>query len=262
MEEKTIFLAIFARNKAHVLPLFLRCIENLIYEKKLITMYINTNDNSDTTKELLEEWIERHGDQYGKIIYEKHDTAAIDTTNPHEWNKKRFKILSEIRNKSVEIAIKEKTDFYFVVDCDNFIEPETLKFLVNEDKPIIAPMLQSIPEKNDSYSNFFCDIDTYGYYTHHKNYDLILARTFIGTFEVPVVHCTYLIKQEYLHLLNYQDGSDDYEFVIFSRTARKNNIPQYICNKKNFGTLVHFHKNVTLQEEVALLKNYLSTDCQ
>jgi len=252
-EQKTVFLPILARNKAHVLPLFLHCIENLIYEKKLITIYVNTNDNSDDTEKILDQWVTINREKYCKIIYEKHNTNH-NTTNPHEWNKERFAVLSKIRNRSLQIAIEEKNNFYFVVDCDNFIEPETLKVLVHEDKPIIAPMLVSIPEKNDRYSNFFCDIDSNGYYKHNFRYDAILDRNFIGTFAVPVVHCTYLIKQEYLPLLSYQDGTGDYEFVIFSRVARQNKIPQYICNKKFFGTVVHFYKNVTLDEEKFLLQ--------
>lgn len=218
-------------------------------------VYINTNDNSDDTEEILERWVETHKEHYCKIIYEKHDTDHGATTNPHEWDAKRFKVLSEIRNRSLRLSQKEKSDFYFVVDCDNFIEPATLELLIAEDKPIIAPMLVSIPEKNDHYSNFFCDVDAKGYYKHHAHYDAILNRKYIGTFCVPVIHCTYLIKSEYLPLLSYQDGTDDYEFVIFSRIARQKGISQYICNKEYFGCLVHFYDNVTLAEEKEQLKN-------
>lgn len=255
--QKTVFLAILARNKAHTLPLFLHCIENLEYEKKSITIYINTNDNSDNTEEILEKWIILNKEKYNKIIYENHITEKIKITNPHEWNSQRFSILSKIRNKSLQRAMQEKTDFYFVVDCDNFIAPETLQFLVAENKPIIAPMLLSIPEKNDRYSNFFCSTDKHGYYKHHEYYDAILNRTFIGTFKVPVVHCTYLIKQEYISSLNYQDGSEEYEFVIFSRIAQSKGISQFICNKKHFGFVVHFYNNVTLAEEKERLKELL-----
>jgi len=258
--DKTVFLSILARNKAHTLARFLQCIEKLDYEKKLITVYINTNNNVDNTAEILEDWIIKNREFYKEIMYEKHDASLLHstTTNPHEWNSNRFHTLACIRNKSLALAIQKNVDFYFVVDCDNFIKSETLKNLMSENKPIIAPMLKSVPEPNDYYSNFFCAIDDYGYYKHHENYNKILKREIIGTFEVPVVHCTYLIQAQYLPFLSYTDTTNDYEFVIFSRVARKNSIKQYITNKKDFGSLVHFFDNVTLEEEKQRLIKYFS----
>ena len=110
-------------------------------------------------------------------------------------------------------------------------------------------MLLSVPEKNDAYSNFFSAIDPNGYYAHHPNYIGILCRSALGTYNVPVVHCTYLIKSEYIDQLSYQDGSQDYEFIIFSRSARKNGAQQYICNEQDFGYLFHSYTNLTLEEE-------------
>ena len=48
-----ILLAILARNKEHVLPDYLNCIYNQTYNKKLITIYINTNNNCDATEQIL-----------------------------------------------------------------------------------------------------------------------------------------------------------------------------------------------------------------
>ena len=50
-------------------------------------------------------------------------------------------MLGAIRNKSLQQAKEQKCDFYFVVDCDKFITPCTLKELVNKDKPIIGGAL-------------------------------------------------------------------------------------------------------------------------
>lgn len=248
-ENKTIMLAILAKNKAHVLPQFLACIENLDYPKHLISLYINTNNNEDSTKEILKSWIREHKSDYQRIIFKGRDLQHVKSTRPHEWTSERFKVLATIRNQSLQKAKEYQTDYYFVVDCDNFITPDTLKELIHQDKPIIAPLLKAIPEPHDSYSNFFCAVSASGYYENHPNYIKILSRQMKGTFKVPVVHCTYLIKSEYIDKLNYIDGSDDYEFVIFSRTARNNKVDQYICNEKNFGVLLHFHNDLTLEEE-------------
>jgi len=250
--DKTVLLAVLAKNKAHVLPAYLRSIDNLDYDKKLITVYINTNNNQDSTKELLDAWVEKNGAQYRSIIMESHEVAGASITKPHEWTAERFKVLATIRNKSMQKALEANCDYYFVVDCDNFISPCTLKELIAKNKPIIAPMLRAVPEPCDAYSNYFCDISETGYYKDHPNYRKILYREMTGTFQVPVVHCTYLIQAPYINKLNYIDNTNDYEFVIFSRGAREKGIEQYICNEKDFGTLLHFYsEEMTLAEEAA-----------
>lgn len=258
--DKTVLVSILARNKAHVLPKFLRCLDELDYDKKLMTIYINTNNNSDDTIEILENWMKENVDKYNKIDYENVEIEELEgtTTDPHEWTSLRFKKLAEIRNKSLKKTIEHNCDYYFVIDCDNFIEPYTLRDMVDEDKEIIAPMLIAFPEKNDGYSNYFSDISPNGYYKHHDNYMKILGREMVGVFDVPVVHCTYLIKREVIDRLNYMDGTESHEFVIFSRNARKEGIKQWISNKRYYGKLVHFFDDtLKLEDEKRRLENEL-----
>lgn len=254
LEDKKVLLAILARNKGHVLEKYLQCVDNLDYNKKLITVYINTNNNQDNTSAILENWVKQSQDQYAKIIYENHVVDGASTTRPHEWNADRFKLLGAIRNKSLQKTKECQCDYYFVVDCDNFIAPCTLKELISKSKPIIAPMLLAIPEQRDYYSNYFCAVDETGYFKNHPDYNQILTRAIQGTYKVPVVHCTYLIDAKVMDKLTYIDGTDDYEFVIFSRSARKNNVDQYICNEKQFGVLLHFYQDLTQEEEAKRFK--------
>lgn len=256
-EDKTVLLAILARNKAHVLEEYLNRIENLEYDKKLISLYVNTNNNVDNTKELLLSWIDKHKDDYRHIEFENKEIESLNASAPHDWNAERFRALAKIRNRSMQKALEQKADYYFVVDCDNFIAPFTLKNLIAHDKPIIAPLLVSIPEANDVYSNFFMDIEPSGYYKAHPEYNFILKGYKRGVTKVPVVHCSYLVNSKYIDKLNYIDGSDDYEFIIFSRSARENGIDQYICNDFDYGTLLHFSDSPTLEEEKKRFANYL-----
>lgn len=251
---QTVLLAILARNKAHVLPDYLKCIENLDYNKKAITIYINTNNNEDETFEILNEWAKKNRKRYHKIIFNVHEVTDLAPTKPHEWTVQRFKVLGGIRNRSLQVAKERNCHFYFVVDCDNFITPCTLSELIKKNKPIIAPMLRAIPEPGDPYSNFVCDINEGGYEKDHPDYDLILQRKKTGIFRVPIVHCTYLIKTQFLDRLGYIDNTKHHEFVVFSRMARNNGVPQFICNEKNFGVLLHHSTKLTLREEQLAVK--------
>lgn len=258
LPNKTVLIAILARNKAHVLPHYLRCLDALEYNKKLITIYINTNNNDDDTQKILEEWAMSKKADYKDIVFESHKVEALASGNPHDWTPVRFKVLGTIRNKSMQQAKNYNCDYYFVVDCDNFINPCTLKELVQKDKPIIAPMLRAIPNKQDWYSNFFCDISSSGYYKNHPDYLKILLKEKVGTFQEPVVHCTYLVRTDCIDKLTYVDGTDDYEFVIFSRSARNSDIGQFICNEKDFGVLLHPADTSTLQEEAKIMQDWLA----
>jgi glycosyltransferase involved in cell wall biosynthesis len=248
-DNKTVLLAILARNKAHVLERYLKCINNLEYDKKLITVYIKTDNNEDHTKEMLQAWISKYGSLYESVVFDDRKPSDLQQTNPHEWNAARFKVLAAIRNNSLQKAKEYKCDYYFVVDCDNFIIPSTLRDMVEKNKPIVAPLLRCIPEKDDFYANFFFEATDTGYYKDHPMHYKILARSKKGTFKVDVVHCTYLVDSKYIDKLNYADGTNDYEYIIFCRSARKNNVDQYICNEKEFGVQVHYKDNLTLEEE-------------
>jgi len=52
---------------------------------------------------------------------------------------------------------------------------------------------------------------------------------------MPVVHCTYLVRADVISELSYEDGSDRYEYVNFSDSARRAGIPQYLDNRQVYG---------------------------
>lgn len=247
--QKTVLIAILARNKAHVLPEFLNRIEKLDYDKKLITLYINTNNNVDDTAIILQDWAQKNEHKYSKIELEQHEVAEDLTIAPHDWNVKRTSVLSHIRNKSLKKTKEYGSDYYFVVDCDNFISSTTLKDMVLENKPIIAPMLSSLP-LGYRYSNFFYETTPSGFFSDHPLFDAIGTRSIIGTFKVPLVHCTYLIDAQYIDKLSYSLDISEYEFIAFAQSANKNNIDQYICNKKEYGFVLHYDAfKMPLEEE-------------
>lgn len=258
-DTKTIFLAILARNKAHVLPYYFHCIESLDYDKSLITVYIDTNNNEDATEKILQEWFLKNKGIYRDIIIKAHQIPALAVVSPRIWTTVRYKAMGEIRNECMKQALISKSDYYFAVDCNKFLTPCTLKTLLEKEKPIISPMLRSVPDDSDPYSNFYCDITTDGYYSRHADYFKILHREIIGTFPVPLVHGTCLIDCKYLDQLTHTDQSEDPEVVIFSRSARKNNIGQFICNERDFGVVFHPKDPLSYSEEVALFQEYLSS---
>lgn len=233
--EDYVTIAILAKDKAHTLPLYLSCIEKQTWPANKSYLYIRTNNNNDDTVNILREWVEKVSDKYAGVYFDDTDVQEqVQNYKQHEWNSVRFKVLGKIRQDSIDNA-KKNNSHYFVADCDNFIHPATIEKLMGTNLPIVAPLLK-VAEPS-MYSNYHAAIDQNGYYADSPYYHDILNRKIQGLIELPVVHCSYFIRQDVLDKISYDDDSFRYEYVIFSDSARKNNIPQYIDNREVYGRL-------------------------
>ena len=230
-----ILLAILAKQKEEMLPLYLECIEALDYPKSAISLYIRTNNNTDATERILADWLARVTPLYADVEYDAADVIEpVQQFAAHEWNATRFRVLGRIRDVSLHKTLENDCAFYFVADVDNFIRPSTLRELVALDLPIVAPLLRSI-EPGRFYSNYHAEIDANGYYRNCDQYMWILNRWIRGVIEVPVVHTTYLVRADVIGELAYQDETSRHEYVVFSDIARQHGVAQYIDNRQVYG---------------------------
>jgi GR25 family glycosyltransferase involved in LPS biosynthesis/glycosyltransferase involved in cell wall biosynthesis len=259
-----VLVAILAKQKAKALPLYLECIEALDYPKSSVVLYIRTNNNTDQTKDILREWVDRIGHLYAGVEFDAEDVAdRVEQFGVHEWNPTRFRVLGRIRNISLRRALEQDCDFYFVADVDNFVRPCTLRELVALNLPIAAPLLRSISPES-FYSNYHAEIDANGYYKDCDQYQWVLNRWIVGVQEMPVVHCTYLIRADVLPDLTYEDATDRFEYVVFSDSARKNGVPQYLDNRQVYGYITFdegdpHHVDNGLERARELLRDDLSS---
>ena len=230
-----VLIAILAKQKEPSLPLYLECIEALDYPKSAIVLYIRTNNNTDRTEEILRNWATRVRPLYAAVEFNATDIdMRVEQFREHEWNATRFKALGHIRDASLRRALDHDCDFYFVVDADNFVRPMTLRELVALDLPIVAPLLR-LTVAQDPYSNYHAAIDANGYYQECDQYYWVLRRQIRGIIEMPVVHCTYLVRADVIPELSYVDESERHEYVVFSDSARQADIPQYLDNRQVYG---------------------------
>lgn len=238
-------LAILAKDKAHTLPLYLDCIGKLAWPKDRIHLYVRTNNNNDATAEILKAWIERVGSEYADVHFDDSNVEAkVQRFGQHEWNSERFSVLAKIRQDSLAWAQARNTH-YFVADCDNFLRSDALAELAQTNLPIVAPLLHS----KTAYSNYHATIDANGYYLDSDFYYSLLNQKIRGLVEVPVVHCTYFIRHEMLTQLRYSDGSGRHEYVIFSDSARKKGIPQYLDTRRVYGRITFAESSAELAAE-------------
>ena len=217
------------------LPLFLKCIENQTFSKKYINLYIRSNNNTDNSIEIINEWLHKNKSFYNEIYTDFTDVEEkIEIYGEHEWNSTRFKILGKIREESIKWAL-EKKSHYFTVDCDNFIKKDTLEKIYNLNLPIVSPFIKN--NAKDMHANFFTSVDDIGYPKKDNIYIEIFNENIKGLIIMPIVHCIYLIRKEYLNLMKYSDLTPRYEYVIFSENARNKNVAQYLDNRELYGYL-------------------------
>ncbi|MDT8899714.1 hypothetical protein [Anaeroselena agilis] len=230
-------IAILAKDKSHVLPLYLDLIQNQTYPASLIKLYVRTNNNNDDTAAVLERWLESVKGRYSEIHYDASDVEEpVQDYSPHDWNDMKLRVLSRLRQESVEWA-KARGTHYFVADCDNFLVPDTLAALLKTGLPVVGPFLRNGDDESSYYSNYHFVTDENGYFRCSPHYYDIFNRIVKGLIDVEVVHCTYLVRREALDRVNYVDGSARYDYVIFSDTLRKTGIPQYLDNRRIYGKL-------------------------
>ncbi|QBB71081.1 hypothetical protein ELE36_12365 [Pseudolysobacter antarcticus] len=240
-----ITIAILAKDKAHTLPLYLWCIEQFDWPKDRLLIYIRTNNNNDATASILKTWIARVGAQYAAVYFDDSDVATpVQQYGQHEWNSERFRVLAEIRQASMTWA-HANNSHYFVADCDNFIRSETLRAIERTGLPIVAPLLHS----QTAYSNYHAAIDANGYLAECELYYQLLRQEIRGLVELPVVHCTYLVRHEAIPALSYADGSNRYEYVIFSDSARRAGVPQYLDTRRSYGRITFAEREDQLAAE-------------
>lgn len=241
MNPPTITLAILARDMAYALPDYLDLIEKLDYPKKKIRIRIRTNDSVDDTESILRTWAFNVREQYAHVEIDFSSAGGVLTPG-HNWDGENLPRIARIRQEALDRFAADPTDYFFIADADNFLtNPQTLREMLRCGAPIAAPMLEPLPHEGSGYSNFFTKVDANGYFAADPLYNQIRYREVRGAFEVPVVHCTYLVKRSVItdKRVTYLDGSNRYDFVVFADSARKSSVKMVICNEQHFGYLLH-----------------------
>ncbi|XP_032818430.2 procollagen galactosyltransferase 1-like [Petromyzon marinus] len=239
----TLTVALLARNAAHSLPYALLGIERMAHPRDRTALWIATDHNVDNTTAMLEEWLSAVGHTYHHVAWTHKDQPRFyaDEIGPRHWPSSRYDHVMRLRQMALMHARNRWSDFIFFVDADNVIvDSQIISFLISQNRTIVAPMMES----RSAYSNFWCGITTQGYYKRTPEYPRIRERRKRGCFPVPMVHSTMLLdlrRARARHLTfypphpHYTWALDD--IMAFAFSARKAEVPMYVCNQRVFGYL-------------------------
>ncbi|KAK9880917.1 hypothetical protein WA026_013250 [Henosepilachna vigintioctopunctata] len=255
----TVFISILARNKAHTLPYFLSYLQNLRYPKERLSLWIQSDHNSDNTIEILKVWISSVQHLYHSIItdFDEKPNLYVGEDGPGHWTEERFRNVIDMRESALNHARKIWADYYWTIDCDVFLtNPDTLNYMISKDYVVVAPMLKS----GELYSNFWYGMTSDYYYYRTEEYKPILYRENKGCFDVPMIHSCVLInlktiESDYLTYVptkipNFDGPTDD--IIAFAISANRSGISLHVCNEDEFGfitTPLEKDDNISIDEE-------------
>lgn len=239
-DRKIVFVAILVKDKEYCLDVWLKNLLDQDYPKKDMILYIKANNSTDNTVPMMKQFVQDNKGKYLDVITDYDDDEhGFKGVTEHDWTEAdRRLLIGQLREQTIKKCLSiDGADFFFTYDVDNFIKPFTLSNLVKHNKDFVAPLLGC--KTNPHWYNFFfkCTPDGLRNPESHHQAMKIFQREFRGLIEVDLIHCAYLISIDALKKLTYVDGTDTYEFVIISRSARKQGVKQYIDSTHYYGLI-------------------------
>ncbi|XP_076145638.1 multifunctional procollagen lysine hydroxylase and glycosyltransferase LH3 [Alosa pseudoharengus] len=145
------------------------------------------------------------------------------------------------RTQAVEACKKDPScDYYFNIDSEvALINPDILRILIEENKPVIAPMLS---RHGKLWSNFWGALSPEGFYSRSEDYIDIVQGKRVGVWNVPYLTQVYLIQGSILRSrlkavsIYQQDGTDP--DMAFCRSVRDQGVFMFVSNRDEFGRLI------------------------
>ncbi|NXE46432.1 GT253 glycosyltransferase, partial [Casuarius casuarius] len=215
-----------------------------------------TDHNSDNTTAMLREWLAAVGKDYHSVQWrvEEEPSSYPDELGPKHWSDQRYENLMRLKQEALTFAREQRADYILFVDTDSILtNNQTLKFLMAQNKSVVAPMLDS----QTYYSNFWCGITPQGYYRRTADYFPTKNRQRLGCFAVPMVYATFLIdlrKEETSRLAfypphpTYSWSFDD--IIVFAYSCQAAGVEVHVCNQQRFGYInVPVKAHQTLEDE-------------
>uniref|UniRef100_A0AAZ3Q7H8 Procollagen-lysine,2-oxoglutarate 5-dioxygenase 1 n=1 Tax=Oncorhynchus tshawytscha TaxID=74940 RepID=A0AAZ3Q7H8_ONCTS len=102
------------------------------------------------------------------------------------------------RNLGLDMCRQDKDcEYFFSVDIEVVLKnKDTLKILIEQNEPIIAPM---ITREGRLWTNFWGALSADGYYARSEDYVDIVQGRRVGVWNVPYLTKVYLVKASLLH---------------------------------------------------------------
>lgn len=215
MEYPTITIGCPIANRIYLIDKYLDGIQQLDYPKDKIKLYFLVNNCRDGTDIELKKFRDRNKHLYMDIVIEKYKMTFKKDERTANVREGIYRRLAELRNY---VLTKIDTDYFFSVDSDIILSPNSLLELVKAKKDIIACIINNdqILRPYKKYPEIRTNllIDHNRQVTHYLNFPLN------EIIEVGYTGAVYLMTNEVTKRVRY-DYSSLGEDIPFCATARQ-----------------------------------------
>lgn len=239
-----VYWSILARDKAATLPLYLQCLTDQYYPRERVLLDIFTNDSTDNTAQLLNDWWQHNRQYYhprSQLVWQ--NIRADVPVKPHEWPESRLALLARLRDEMLRSFLQSPADYFLSCDADNYLAPWALDRMVQElQQPgvhVVAPRLRCVGAGSGSaaryanarYSNYHHCVTDEGYFIDCRHYNNVLRCQRQARHLVAVVHCTYALSRSAASVGQYSEGrAERLEYVRFAESLRCSHVEQWLLS--------------------------------
>ncbi|XP_066546669.1 procollagen-lysine,2-oxoglutarate 5-dioxygenase 1 isoform X2 [Amia ocellicauda] len=219
-----VLIGIFIQQPTPFVTVFFERLLNLKYPKDRLKLFIYNHEPHH--EKHVKSFLEVHGSEY----------RAVKVVGPEEELD-----TAQSRNLGADVCRQDvDCEYYFSVDVEVVLKnPNTLTILIEQNKPIIAPL---IGRPGKLWSNFWGALSADGYYARSEDYVDIVQGRRVGVWNVPYITSLYLIKGSVLKtelsekdLFNSANLDAD---MAFCHTVRNQGVFMYITNRHQFGRIL------------------------
>lgn len=218
----SILMGLFVEYPTPFIREFFKNIAALNYPKNKIDLFVHNKEEyhrGDVTR-----FLETEVDQYRSV------THISPSDNVGE---------AMGRNWALEECVKKNCQYYFSVDSvARLTDPNTLIFLIEQNRTIIGPML-SRPYK--LWSNFWGALTSQGFYARSQDYLDLVEDKKLGLWNVPFLMNAILVQGSRLNKLrgaHVSSATLDPD-MAFCKRARELGYFMYVTNQKRHGHLAN-----------------------
>lgn len=214
--EKRIMIGSPCRNRAWILPYYLRNLYNLTYNKKAISLYFLVNNSNDQTFQILSEFANAHQHEYSRIKIDVFDNSKIPEDNRNQKLDKLgnitsvrrefiYDFLSILRNKLLLKCVEWDCDYLLSSDSDIILRPDCIDKLLSHDTAVCAGLIYNgylYAQEADNYMKYPNILKRLpdGQYQHIYNY---YVKNKTGYFPVDFSGACILISKAVCKISKY-----------------------------------------------------------
>jgi glycosyltransferase involved in cell wall biosynthesis len=206
MDYHTVMIGAPIRNRAWILPQYLKHIYNLNYPKEQIILCFIINDSTDESLSILKQFQCDHSKEYKAIMIIFRTLNQVEDARVAHIRKQIYHSLAKLRNELLDIAKAMNVEYLFSIDSDILVPSDALTKLMNDDKDIVAAQIWNDVSK--TFPNILLD-DKHGSFRHYLKFPKK------SLFRCDVTGAVYLLKKKVFDTrYGYHNQGEDVAFCI------------------------------------------------